>query len=133
MYKTREFALGSFSTGHPGGRILVEQQDKQDSHPNAGTYKWTCAFEVYYQAGPQNNYYENQTVLIKGFRMSVRWSWLAVVERVTRAESSFSRKFASLIAALLALLEVLFVMAQRWLPRTSESFVSWDAWNADRL
>lgn len=56
-----------------------------------------------------------------------------MVERVTRAESSFSRKFASLIAALLALLEVLFVMAQRWLSRTCESLVSWDAWNADRL
>ena len=120
MYKTREFTLASFNTAHDDGKMLVQRQD-------AGTYKWDCEFQVYCQPGPQNNKYENQTIVIKGFRMTVRWSWLAVIERVTRSESPIMRRIASLVAILLALLEALFMMAHRQLSRTCESSMSQDA------
>ena len=115
MYKTRDFTLASFSkAGDSDGKMLVE--------PDIGTFKWTCASETYSRTSPPDNKYENQTVLIKGFRMTVRWSWLAVIERVTRSQSPIGRRIASLIAILLALLEALFVMVSTCLSRISGLF-----------
>ena len=125
-YKACDFTLASFNTGHLDGKMLVEKQDKQPGH-DTGTYIWTCAFEAYCRTGLQNNKYENQTIVIKGFRMTVRWSWLAVIEHVTRSESPIMRRIASLVAILLALLEALFMMAHRQLSRTCESSMSQDA------
>ena len=111
MYKTRDFILTSFNTGRPN----------QEMHVKSGKYEWKCGFTVYSRTSPPSNKYENQTILIKGFRMTVRWS-LPVVEQVTQAPSQISRWIASLIAFLAALLQVVFDTLSKWLSRTSELF-----------
>ncbi|KAH0836403.1 hypothetical protein J3R83DRAFT_8003 [Lanmaoa asiatica] len=97
LHKTRSWTLGSFYKGFPGGEILV-------SHHTTGSeaYNWTSAFEMDFQPGPRNNKYENQTIFIKGFRMTVRWN-----------------SFRAIAAASLALPEALFVMSRRWLSLTT--------------
>ncbi|KAH0828722.1 hypothetical protein J3R83DRAFT_3133 [Lanmaoa asiatica] len=95
LYKTRSWTLGSFHKGSLGEKILVDR-----NVTGGEAYKWMPAFEVDYRPGPQNNSYENQTVLIKGFRMTVS-----------------ARIIASFLALLFALLQVLFGTPQRWLSR----------------
>lgn len=111
-YKSRHFTLASFNTGHPRGKMLVKRKDGRD----AGMYQWDCAFTVDSRTSLENNKYENQTIFIKGFRMTVRWSCLPVIERVTQAESGW---IAFHVATLFAFLEVLYKL----LSRLSGSFV----------
>ncbi|KAI9455531.1 hypothetical protein HD554DRAFT_2042764 [Boletus coccyginus] len=108
VYTARSWTLASFDKGLPGRGILVEQP-----HGETGAYKWTCAFQADCRPGPRDNRYENQTVLIKGFKMTVRLAGkLTVVEHVTGWQSTI----VSFGAILLALLAKLLAMCPSWLP-----------------
>lgn len=120
VYTTRSWTLASFDKGLLDGEILVEQHNGEPGH-EMGAYKWGCAFQTDFRPGPKNNRYENQTVLIKGFKMTVRLAGrFAEVKHVAGWEST---TFASFGIVLLALLAKLFAMSPSWLPRiASRSF-----------
>lgn len=109
VYKSKSWTLGSFYDGSPGKEILVDQQSCDST--GTSVYDWEYQFNVDHQQGPGNNCYVNQTVIIKGFKITVKWDWLPVVERAERAERWFSRTLASLWST----------MNSRWLSRISES------------
>lgn len=105
--KQKTWTLESFYDGSPGGKILVHRQ----SHDGAVVYRWQYQFNVDDQQGPGNNCDVNQTVLIKGFKITVRWDWFPMIERVERSERWFTR-FAPLW---------LIRRFRKWLSQTSES------------
>ena len=83
MYKSKSWTLGSFYDAPNENEIVVY---RACDSAGASTYKWEYESNVDDQQGPNNNSYHNQTVLIKGFKMTVRWDWLPIVERVERTE-----------------------------------------------
>ena len=107
-YKTKTWTLGSFYDGSLGGKILVHRQ----SHDGTAMYRWQYQFNVDDQQGPGNNCDVNQTVLMKGFKITVRWDWFPVIERVERSERWFARVLAPLW---------LIRKFRKWLSQTSES------------
>jgi len=118
VYTTSSWTLASFYKGWDGGEIRVAHHHEKPG-PETKTYKWRSQFEADFQPGPNNNRYENQTVLIKGFKMTVRWAGkLTVVEHVAGWQSTF----ASFGATLLALLMMIVSMSQSWLPRSTSKF-----------
>ncbi|KAG9316997.1 hypothetical protein JVU11DRAFT_1177 [Chiua virens] len=76
MYKTKAWTLGAFSDGFSDGEIYVDRQSDTDP------YKWECSFTMDHQQAPQNNSIPNQTVFIKGFKITVNPDLLRVLERV---------------------------------------------------
>ncbi|KAF8123155.1 CHAT domain-containing protein [Boletus edulis] len=89
-YKTKTWTLGSFYEGSPGKDILVHRESGENS-----VYKWEYQFNVDHRRGPGNNDNDNQTVLIQGFRITVRWDWFRMIERVERPERWFARVLAT--------------------------------------
>ena len=97
VFKSKSWTLGSFHNGPHGGEILVHRQPCDGSNSTATfMYDWECVTNLDDQEGPKNNPYTNQTVLIKGFRMTVRWDWLPIVERAEWADWWFACFLASL-------------------------------------
>ncbi|KAG6369268.1 hypothetical protein JVT61DRAFT_15513 [Boletus reticuloceps] len=90
-YKTKTWTLGSFYEGLPGKEILVHQQ----SGENTTVYRWEHQFNVHHRQGPGDNDGDNQTVLVQGFRITMRWDWLRMIERVERPERWFARVLAT--------------------------------------
>ncbi|KAG6369265.1 hypothetical protein JVT61DRAFT_15509 [Boletus reticuloceps] len=90
-YKTKTWTLGSFYDGSSGGEIHVNRQPRDDTPE----YVWTCEFNVDDQQGPGNNSDVNQTVLIKGFKITARQDWFRKIERVQRPEWWFARVFTA--------------------------------------
>ena len=82
VFKSRSWTLGSFSNGSRGEEILVHRLSSDGS----SSYRWECESSVDSPVPPTNNCYLNQTVLIKGFKMTVRWDWLPIIQRAEKAE-----------------------------------------------
>ena len=95
VYKSRSWTLGSFYDGSKDDEILVYRSGDNTSNSE---YKWKYQSNVDDQQGPKNNPYLNQAVLVKGFKMTVRWR-LHIVERVERPEWLFICILASLWSA----------------------------------
>ena len=104
VYKSKSWTLGSFEKGTPGKEILVQRQSCNDSGTDS-TYEWKYEINVVPQQGPGNNYYVNQTVLIKGFKMTVMWGLLPIVEQVEKTRWWITNFFLSLWST----------FSQRWL------------------
>ena len=87
VFKSKSWILGSFHNGSHGDKILVYRKPCDSSNSTATfMYEWECETNLDDQEGPHNNPYMNQAVLIKGFRMTVRWDWLPIVERAERVD-----------------------------------------------
>ena len=116
VVKSKSWTLGSFYNGSPGSEILVQRRSSGGDSSN-GTddfmYDWVCAVNVDDQDGPQNNNYVNQTVLIKGFRMTVKEGLFPPVELGEWGDSWFARVLASICSTLLQ---------QPWVTRASKSY-----------
>lgn len=113
VFKSKSWTLGSFYNGSQGDEILVHRGPCDRSgtdHTDLFMYDWECEINVDDQEGPQNNTYINQTVLIKGFKMTVRWDWLPVIQRAERTEWWFFCLLVSLWS----------VISRRWLSRIGE-------------
>ena len=68
MVKSKSWTSGSFHYGFRGSKIFVHRQLCGDSV----SYDWICEAGVDDPVTPINNSYLNQTVFIKGFKMTVR-------------------------------------------------------------
>ena len=86
VFKSNSWTLGSFFNGSCGDKILVHRRPDGGSGNDSLPYHWQCQTNVDDQQGPKNNHYPNQTVLIKGFKMTVRWDWLPIIQRAEMAE-----------------------------------------------
>ena len=116
VVKSKSWTLGSFSNGSDGSEILVRRRSNDGDSSNGADhfmYHWVCAVNVDDQDGPQNNNYVNQTVFIKGFRMTVRGGWFPIVELAEWSDSWFARVLASVCSTLLQ---------QPWVTRASKSY-----------
>ena len=115
VVKSKSWTLGSFSNGSDDSEILVRRRSSGGDSSN-GTdhfmYNWVCAVNVDDRDGPQNNNYVNQTVFIKGFRMTVKGGWFPIVEFAEWSDWWFARVLASMCSTLLR---------QQWVTRTSKS------------
>lgn len=110
VFKSKSWALASFHDGLHGDKILVHRRscdrsgaDRTDSF----NYHWECESNVDNPVPPRNNDYLNQTVLLKGFKMTARWDWFPIVEPAERAEWWFVCFLTSLWSTIL----------RRWLSR----------------
>ena len=83
MYKSKSWTLGSFYDAPNENEIVVYRPCDSAS---VSMYKWDYKSNVDDQQGPKNNSYHNQTVLIKGFKVTVRWDWLPIVQQVEMTE-----------------------------------------------
>ncbi|KAG9309119.1 hypothetical protein JVU11DRAFT_11014 [Chiua virens] len=92
VYTTKAWTLGAFYNGFLGGNITVCHRPPDDTHK----YKWLYPFNVDHRQSPKDNRDINQTVFIKGFKMTVRWKWLPVVQELHKTERRFARVLATL-------------------------------------
>ena len=89
VFKSESWTLGSFHNGSCGDEILVHRRPCESSgndRPGSHRFHWECESNVDNPVSPRNNTYLNQTVLLKGFKMTVRWDWLPIVERAEKTE-----------------------------------------------
>ena len=108
VFKSNSWTLGSFHNGSHGERVFIRRQFCDNS--GSSVYRWKCESNVDNPVPPRINAYLNQTVLLKGFKMTVRWNWLPIVERVERSEWWLVCFLVSLWSAI----------SQQWLPRVGE-------------
>ena len=87
-FKSKSWTLGSFYDGSHGDKILAHQYFDSSGSDMTGSssYRWECESNIDNPVSPRNNPYLNQTVLLKGFKVTVRWDWLPIVERAEGAE-----------------------------------------------
>ena len=115
VFKSKSWTLGSFYHGTRGNEILIHRRPCHSSGTDttgASMYHWECETNVDNPVSPGNNAYLNQTVLLKGFKMTVRWDWLPIVERAERTEWWLVCFFTSLWSTIL----------QRWLSPVGELY-----------
>ena len=116
VVKSKSWTLGSFYNGSDGSEILVRRWSS-GGHSSDGTdpfmYDWVCEANVDDREGPQNNNYVNQTVLIKGFTMTLREGLFPIVELAEWSDSWFARILARMCSTL---------FRQQWVTRTSKSY-----------
>ena len=115
VFKSKSWTLGSFYHGTHGNEILIHRQSCHSSGTDttgASMYHWECETNVDNPVSPGNNAYLNQTVLLKGFKMTVRWDWLPIVEHAERTEWWLVCFFTSLWSTIL----------QRWLSPVGELY-----------
>ena len=110
VFRSKSWTLGSFYKGSNDCAILVNQLPR--GSPDPFMYDWVCEVNMDDKEGPKNNDYLNQTVLIKGFKITMRWDWLPVVERLGGNEWWFISFLASLWSAVLL----------RWLRRIGKLY-----------
>ena len=110
MYKSKSWTLGSFRGESRGKEILVYRQPSDSSNNSSSMYEWQYQINVDDQQGPKSNSYINQTVLIKGFKMTRQKGAFPIVEWAEGTEWWFARALAKLCSIMLR---------QRWLTRTS--------------
>ena len=110
VFKSNSWTLGSFHHGSHGEEILIHRR----SCDRAGfsTYHWKSESNVDNPVPPRNNDYLNQAVFLKGFKVTVRWNWLPMVERAEKTEW-----WLWLICFLTSLWSTI---SQRWLSRVGE-------------
>ena len=116
VVKSKSWTLGSFYNGSHGSEIFVHRQSR-GGDSSGGTdpfmYEWVCEVNVDDRDGPQHNNYVNQTVLIKGFRMTVREGLFPPVQLEGWGNSWFARALASMCLTLLR---------GPWVTRASKSY-----------
>ena len=103
MYKSKSWTLGSFCDASRKSEILVT---RPCNSAGISIYKWKYQSNVDDQQGPKDNFYFNQTVLVQGFKMTMRKGWLPWSEW---SEWWFARILAKLC----------LVVSQQWLTRIS--------------
>ena len=82
VFKSTSWTLGSFFNRSRDEEILVHRRSCAGSF----SYHWVCETDMDNPVPPINNCYLNQTVLIRGFKMTVRWDWLPIIQRAEKAE-----------------------------------------------
>ena len=104
VFRSKSWTLASFHNGSHGDKILVHRRACDSfgcDRIGSSRYHWECESNVDNPVPPRNNAYLNQTVLLKGFKMTVRWDWLPIVERAEKIEWWFICFLASLWSAIL--------------------------------
>ena len=108
VFKSKSWTLGSFHNGSHGDKIFIHRRSCDTS--GSSIYHWKGESNVDSPVPPTNNAYLNQTVLLKGFKVTVRWDWLPIVERAERTEWWVTSFLASLWSTI----------SQGWLPQVGE-------------
>lgn len=111
MYKARDFILTSFDHGRSGEEMFVKSVGGKDHElisPRSAASRVRIALEGL----------ENQTVLIKGFRITLRWNCVPEVEQLLRLQP----RIISWITSLSRRLKALLKLASMRLSQTSELF-----------
>ena len=114
VVKSKSWTLGSFYNGLDGCEILVRRRSSGDGIDPC-TYKWMYEVNVDDQQGPQNNNYVNQTVIIKGFKLTMWNGWLPIVEMMGSSTLASARTLAGITSDLLR-------YPSSWVKRTGKSY-----------
>ena len=99
VYKSKSWTLGSFYGGHRGGEILVHRRSSHST--GTFTYHWESDVNMDCQMGPENNDYLNQTVLMNGFKITMRAYLLPIVEWAEWSQPRFAHVLGRMTSNLL--------------------------------